>query len=304
MIGTGTPASCTGQAVVSAVAQGGKIRFNCGPNPVTITLPSTAKVFNDRPDVTLDGGGLVTLSGGGVRRILYQNTCDQAQVWTTSHCDNQETPRLTVQNMGFANGNSTGDMTDGGGGGAIFVRGGQFKIVNSVFTNNRCDLTGPDVGGGAVRVLAMYQNRPVYVVKSTFGGGAGLGNTCSNGGALSSIGVSYSIYNSLFTHNTAVGNGANPQRAGTPGGGSGGALYNDGNTFTLAIYGSVVSDNTAVEGGSAVFYVSNDLTGLMTLSDSTFVRNPKSNFGTEGLPGFFVLAAPGQPVVTNTTISY
>jgi hypothetical protein len=304
VVGTGTPASCTGQAVVDAVAQGGKIRFNCGTDPVTITLGSTAKVFNNRPDVTLDGGGLITLSGGGARRILYQNTCDSAQVWTTPNCDNQETPRLTVQNMRFTNGNATGQTTDGGGGGAIFVRGGQFKIVDSVFTNNRCDPTGPDVGGGAVRVLDMYQGRPVYISQSTFGGAAGLGNSCSNGGAISGIGVSYSIYNSLFTHNSAVGNGANPAQVGTPGGGSGGAIYNDGNTFTLAIYGSEVSDNTAIEGGSAVFYVSNDLSGLMTLSDSVFVRNPVSRFGTNGLPGFFVLAAPGQPVVTRTTISY
>lgn len=304
VVGTGTPASCTGQAVVNAVAQGGKIRFNCGPDPVNIPLSSTAKVFNNRPDVTLDGQGLITLSGAGVRRILYQNTCDPDQVWTSANCDNQETPRLTVQNMRFANGNATGQLTDGGGGGAIFVRGGQFKIVNSVFTSNRCEPTGPDVGGGAVRVLSIYQGRPVYVVQSTFGGAAGLGNTCSNGGALSSIGVSYSVYNSLLSHNTAVGNGANPAQPGTPGGGSGGAIYNDGNTFTLSVFGSVVSDNTAVEGGSAVFFVSNDRTGHMTLSDSEFVRNPASRFGTAGLPGFFVLAAPGQPVVTRTTISH
>jgi hypothetical protein len=304
VVGTGTPGSCTGQGVVNAVAQGGKIRFNCGPSPVTITLTSTAKVFNDRPDVTLDGGGLVTLSGGGGVRILYQNTCDPAQVWTTANCNNQETPRLTVQNMRFANGNSTGQLTDGGGGGAIFVRGGQFKVVNSVFTNNRCEPTGPDMSGGALRVLSIFQGRPVYVVQSTFGGAAGLGNTCSNGGAIGSIGVSFSIYNSVLSHNTAVGNGANPAQPGTPGGGSGGAIYNDGNTFTLSVYGSVVSDNTAVEGGSAVIFVSNDRTGQMTLSDSQFVRNPASRFGTAGLPGFFVLAAPGQPVVTRTTISH
>lgn len=304
VVGTGTPASCTGQAVVNAVALGGKIRFNCGASPVTITLGSTAKVFNNRPDVTLDGGGLITLSGGGAVRILYQNTCDPAQVWTTANCDNQETPRLTVQNMRFTNGNSTGQLTDGGGGGAIFVRGGQFKVVNSVFTNNRCEPTGPDMSGGALRVLSIFQGRPVYVVQSTFGGAAGLGNTCSNGGAIGSIGVSFSIYNSVLSHNAAVGNGANPAQPGTPGGGSGGAIYNDGNTFTLSVYGSVVSDNTAVEGGSAVIFVSNDLTGQMTLSDSQFVRNPASRFGTAGLPGFFVLAAPGQPVVTRTTISH
>ena len=303
VVGNGTAASCTGQAVVDAVAQGGKIRFNCGASPVTIRMTSTAKVFNNRPDVTLDGQGRVTLDGGDQVRILYQNTCDPAQVWTTPNCDNQETPRLTVQNMRFVNGNSTGQTTDGGGGGAIFVRGGQFKIVNSVFSNNRCEATGPDVGGGAVRVLAMYQDRPVYVVQSTFGGGPDLGNRCSNGGALSAIGVSYSIYNSLLSYNVALGNGANPARAGTPGGGSGGAIYNDGNTFTLSVYGTVVSDNTASEGGSAVFFVSNDRTGRMTLTDSTFVRNPVSRFGTAGLPGFYVEAAAGQPVVTRTTIS-
>lgn len=304
LIGSGTPASCTGEAVVQAVALGGKIRFNCGPNPVTIAMPRTAKVFNNRPEVTLDGGGLVTLSGGDSVRILYQNTCDPAQVWTTAQCQNQETPRLTVQNMGFTLGNSIGQLTDGGGGGAIFVRGGQFKIVNSVFTRNRCETTGPDMGGGAVRVLSIYQNRPVFVVGSTFGGGLGLGNRCSNGGALSSIGVSFSVYNSLLTHNAAVGNGANPAQASTPGGGSGGAIYNDGNTFTLSVYGSMISDNTGVEGGSAVFYVSNDRSGLMALSDSVFVRNPATRFGTAGLPGFFVLAAPGQPVVTRTTLSH
>lgn len=304
VVGTGTVASCTGEAVVQAVAQGGKIRFSCGPDPVTITLPQTAKVFNNRPDVTLDGGGLVTLSGGGRVRILYQNTCDPEQVWTSSQCNNQETPRLTVQNIGFTQGNSIGQLTDGGGGGAIFVRGGQFKIVNSQFTRNRCETTGPDIGGGAVRVLSIYQNRPVYVVGSTFGGAAGQGNRCSNGGALSGIGVSYSVYNSVLSHNAALGNGANPAQAGTPGGGSGGAIYNDGNFFTLSVYGSTVSDNTAVEGGSAVFFVSNDRSGRMNLSDSVFARNPATNFGTAGLPGFFVLAAPGQPVVTRTTFSH
>ena len=33
----------------------------------------------------------------------------------------------------------------------------------------------------------------------------------------------------------AIGDGANPAESGTPGGGSGGAIYNDGNTFTLTL---------------------------------------------------------------------
>ena len=77
-VGTGTPRSCTSRAVVRAVAKGGVIRFRCGPDPVRIEMRRTAKVVNTSRRVVLDGRGLVTLSGGGKRRILYQNTCDQA----------------------------------------------------------------------------------------------------------------------------------------------------------------------------------------------------------------------------------
>ncbi len=137
VIGTGTPASCTSAAVVSAVAKGGIITFDCGPDPVTINMAATAKIVNNTgPDIVIDGGNKVTLSGLDQRRILYMNTCDQAQVWTTSHCQNQDTPRLTVQNLTFEHGNSTGQTVDGGGGGAIFVRGGRFKVVNSRFFLN------------------------------------------------------------------------------------------------------------------------------------------------------------------------
>ena len=75
VIGNGTPASCTSAAVVSTVAQGGIITFDCGPDPVTIVLNQTAKIFNNPgPVIVIDGGGKVTLDGGGVRRILYMNT--------------------------------------------------------------------------------------------------------------------------------------------------------------------------------------------------------------------------------------
>ena len=71
VIGNGTAASCTSAAVVAAVAQGGIITFDCGPNPKTIVMTVTAKVVNNTgPEIVLDGGGLVTLSGNGVRRIL------------------------------------------------------------------------------------------------------------------------------------------------------------------------------------------------------------------------------------------
>jgi len=231
---------------------------------------------------------------------LYMNTCDPAQVWTTSHCQNQDHPQLTVQNLTFINGNSKGEETYDGGG-AIWVRGGRFKIVNSRFFNNVCADTGPDVGGAAVRVFSQYQGQPVYVVNSTFGGAEGFGNIGSNGGGLSSIGVSYTVINSLFSHNRAIGRGANPARAGMPGGGSGGAIYNDGNTFTLSLCGTRIEYNQANEGGGAIFFVSNDRTGSLRIEDSFLSHNPSGRFETPGYPGIYFLGA-GLPVVTKSTI--
>lgn len=300
VIGDGTPESCTCDKVVDAVAQGGTIIFNCGTEPVTIIMDRPAKVFNDAiPDIVIDGGGLVTLSGRGRNRILYMNTCDEDQHWTTSHCQNQDHPRLTVQNITFADGNSTAE-SEYDGGGAIWVRGGRFKAINCRFFNNVCARTGPDAGGGAIRVFSQYQGKPVFLVNCTFGGADGYGNSGSNGGAISSIGVSWTIINSLFSHNKATGNGGNPSQSGTPGGGSGGAIYNDGNTMTLSLLGSMIENNEVIAYGSAIFFVTNDHTGDIRI-DRSVIRN---NAGGSWYPVYPAISMHGDTkcVVTNSVI--
>jgi hypothetical protein len=296
VIGNGTPASCTSAAVVAAVAAGGIITFSCGPGPVTIAMQATAKVVNTSAEVVLDGGGKVTLSGGGLRRILYMDTCDPGQQWTTSHCQNQPEPQLVVQNLTFTRGNSTGQTYDGGGGGAILDRGGQLKVIDSSFLDNRCDSTGPDLGGAAIRALSQYNNLPVYIVRSTFRGGV-----CSNGGALSSIGVSWVVLNSVMTGNKAIGWGANPASSGSPGGGSGAAIYTDGDLYTLTVAGTVIRHNTAREGGGAIFFVSNNFTGTLSIQGSALHDNPSEGFQTVGYPGIFFHSS-GRPIVTGSTI--
>jgi hypothetical protein len=263
-------------------------------------MKETAKVFNNQnPDIVIDGGGKVALSGMGQRRILYMNTCDSDQVWTTSHCQNQDHPRLTVQNITFADGNSKDD-SEYTGGGAIWVRGGRFKAVNCRFFNNKSKTTGPDTGGGAIRVFSQYEGEPVYIVNSTFGGAEGYGNSASNGGALSSIGVSWTIINSLFTYNECLGNGGNPAESGTPGGGSGGAVYNDGNTMTLQVLGTKITANTVKAYGSALFFVSNDHTGNIIIEDSTITGNS----GGSWYPAYSGISMHSDtPIsVTNSTI--
>jgi hypothetical protein len=284
VIGNGTATSCTAQAFIDAVAQGGTITFSCGPDPITITLDKPAKVFNDaKPDIVIDGGGLVTLSGGNATRILYMNTCDQAQHWTTSHCQDQDHPRLTVQNLTFSGGDAGGDESEAGGGGAIWSRGGRFKAVNCRFFNNVCARTGADVAGAAIRVFSQSGGKPAYLVNCTFGGAAGYGNVGSNGGGIGSIGVSWSIYNSVFSYNRAVGSGGNPAVKGTPGGGSGGAIYNDGNTMTLSLCGTLIEKNDVVSYGAAVFFVTNDHTGDIRIENSLIRGNTGGSW--YALPG-------------------
>jgi hypothetical protein len=290
VIGSGRPASCASAAVVRAVAAGGIVTFNCGPKPVTIVMSQTASVIKTRHLVVLDGGGLITLSGGGKRRIIYSDTC--AGTWSTDDCVNQPYPQIVVQNITFADGydgahqaTCTANVPScwyGGvdGGGAIYVEGGQFKAVNSRFVDNRCYAYGPDLGGGAIRALAQFENRPVYITGDTFRGGR-----CSNGGALSSISVQWDVLNSEFTDNRAIGWGANPASPNTPGGGSGGAIYLDGRDDNALIAGTSMSDNSAREGGGAVFDVVDSGWGALTFNHSQLHDDTSGQFQT--FPGVF-----------------
>ena len=290
VIGNGTAASCTSAAVVRDVAAGGIIIFHCGAKPVTIVMNRTASVLKTRHLVVLDGGGLITLSGGGKRRILYSDTC--AGTWSTDDCVDQPYPQIVVQNITFEDGYDGAHQATctanipmcwyGGvdGGGAIYVEGGQFKAVNSRFVDNRCYSYGPDLGGGAIRALAQYQNRPVYITADTF-----LGGRCSNGGALSSISVQWDILNSEFTNNRAIGWGANPASRGTAGGGSGGAIYLDGKDDNVLIAGTVLTDNSAREGGGGVFDVVDTGWGALTFNQSHLHTNLSGQFQT--FPGVY-----------------
>jgi hypothetical protein len=291
VVGDGTPASCTAASLRRAIARGGTVRFDCGPDPVRIRVGRTLAV-RTATSVTIDGGGLVTLDGGGRQRILYANACDPALGITTSHCDDQATPRIVLRGLTLTRGSSTAHPGEGGG--AVFVRGGRLRVEDTTFTRNRCDRSGPDVGGAALRVLDQHRDAPVRVTGSTF-----VRNRCSNGAGLSSIGVSWDVRDSVFRDNRATGSGANPARGGTPGGGSGAGMYFDGNTFRVSLRDVEMSGNLAREGGGAIFFVSNDRTGTLSVRSSRLVDNPSQGFET--LPGIFYLGR-GEPDLTGTRL--
>jgi hypothetical protein len=307
VVGDGTADSCTAAKFETAVQNGGVITFNCGPAPITITLDHPIKLNNKvgagkLGHRVIDGGGKVTLSGGGTNRILYQDACEEGLGWINDHCNNSVDPWLVVQNLTFVDGKAS----DAGiGGAAIYSNGGSLKVVNCKFYRNQIIDVGPDVAGGAIYATQAYGT--TYVVNSTFGGSAAGSNGGANGGALGGLFASYTILNSVLSYNKAVGNGMNPAKAKTPGGGSGGAIYNDGNSFTLTICGSDISHNSSVELGGAIFYVANDVKGHISIDQSTFTSNQTGN--TDGpapgvaKPGCYLQTTATNISITNTTFN-
>lgn len=72
VVGTGTAASCTENALKNVVAGGGAVTFNCGANPVTITLISPLDIT--APTTSIDGGGKIALSSSTAKQIITHRT--------------------------------------------------------------------------------------------------------------------------------------------------------------------------------------------------------------------------------------
>ena len=70
----------------------------------------------------------------------------------------------------------------------------------------------------------------------------------------------------------------------------------------MTVDGSVITGNSAREGGGALFFVSNDKTGTLTIEHSKLRDNPNAGFQTAGYPGIFFLGQ-GHPVVLSSALS-
>ena len=288
VVGTGTAASCTYDALTAAVAKGGVITFDCGGAPVAISVSSTLNVPIG-VDTVIDGGGLVTLDGGGGARILSLNSPN----WQSN------THRLTLQRLTLTGGKATptdaiptapapcSQGWDDGQGGAVYVRDGNLTVVDCTFTNNQAAPLGPDTGGGAIYVQGSLQG--VLAVRSTF-----TGNRASNGGAIGGLFAELDVYESVFRGNQAVGKDANNDipcpDAGPNGscceamnngqnevgsGGNGGALYSDGNSVNVVLCGDDIEDDAAGVNafGGGLFFTSDNLQGTLTITDTTMTGN-------------------------------
>jgi hypothetical protein len=220
-VGTGTAGSCTEATLDEALATGGHVVFDCGPTPVTITVTSQKTVS---VSTGLDGGGLVTLSGGGTTPLFAINA-------DTS---------LALAGLVI-----TGGRT-GGNGGAIY-NGGTLSVSGSTVVGNGAsranDYFGSPANGGAI-----FNVGTVLIDRSTFSGNAVSSDWCiygtsANGGAIYNGGGTVLVSNSTFSGNSAS---SSYNIYGT--GGNGGAIFNSGGS--VWIIGSTLAGNSVGASGN------------------------------------------------------
>lgn len=262
VVGTGTTASCTEAAFDAALtalypgatAPGGILSFNCGPNPYTILLTGE-KFLQD--GTVIDGGGLITLSGGNTTRIFF--VTQQARV----ELHHIQLTQGYAQNGGaiFAEPNYSGDFTylllndvtlnlnnSYGFGGAIAAQHTSLTVMNSRLTQN-----ASASGGGAISL-----NGGALILSTTDVLNNSTVNLGATGGALDLWNATVNIQTS-----TIRGNHANQS--------TGGAIALRTSTGTIAT--SQFDQNIAYNLGGAIYLSSSSDIGLNQVTLSTNTAN-------------------------------
>ncbi|MCB8967418.1 MAG: hypothetical protein H6660_11045 [Ardenticatenaceae bacterium] len=297
VVGNGTPASCTEAALTSALTGGGTVTFNCG-GAHTITVSSEKTIT---ADTVIDGGGQITLSGGGSTRVLnIQNGAEVTLRHLTIADGNsgstdgggvfaERLSTLTIEDCTFR-----GNVAFNGGGLATNGWGAQddgvvVTIRDSTFTQNTA--TGPGLAGGG------HGGGGVYLS----GGSAGTvensffsANQAANGGAIHLLHSNLLVTAVTFTNNIAQNN---------VGGGGGGAIYMDG---TKSMSGEVRIVNATFDGnstnqlGGAMFSFPEG-SGATHIDGSTFVSNVSTNRGQGGAIYHQSATGNGALTIDNST---
>lgn len=301
VVGNGTAVSCTPTAFDNAYyalegSSGGKITFSCGPAPVTIILAFQHTIS---ADLEIDGGNLVTLSGGNATMLFqvfsgHSLTLNQV---TLSHgygsfgaVENFGT--LNATNSQFLNNealdfgggilnydtlNLTDDLFDnnkaGSNGGGVFTTGGTATLSHVAFSNN----TAFSGGGG----IGVDINAIVVIDSSLFTGNQAT-DTFAQGGAIDNIAGALTINKSTFFNNFSSRGGGVSALGGTT------AITQSAYTGNYSAYGGAIRQ----EGGT------------LTVTDVTFSGNGYAPNGYQvNTGGGAVSFGGGDATLTNVTIN-
>ncbi len=245
-IGDGTAASCQTQdaanALSTAVAAGGVIDFNCGPEMVTIVVNTNA---TDQT-VTVNGDGRVTLDGENLRQIF--------NVYGDGN--------LTLNDLILIDGNS------GSGGGLAIGPQASATINRSMFISNEA----ADYGG------AIYNEGTLNLNHSSLGSNIANndGGGIYNNGGIVNVMASYLISNQAFNGGgmMSVDGAVNVEMSALRSNmatGWGGGIYASGGSIQLV--NNTFSNNRADQGGGLY------KTGTAVLTNNTFSENRADNGG-------------------------
>ncbi len=272
ILGNGSPGSITTGQLQAALDVGGPIRLDQGASPSTLVISQTLIASRE---TVLDGGGLVTLSGGNTRQIMRIINPDPAM--------NAPLFTVSLQNISL-----TESVTSGGRGGAIykehdfeFPHKVSLKLVNCEFSDNLAPLDGStqDDGGGAF--YGELLNR-IDIGNCRF-----INNQGSNGGAVYSLGsLIVNVVDSEFIGNQAIGSGGNPGN-----GGNAGALGVDGGERSVDICRSRFVDNRSNAFGAGFFSVMYDTLSRTRFEDVLFQSNIQQS-ASEHTGGAYIQDGP------------
>jgi predicted outer membrane repeat protein len=317
IVGSGTPASCTEQALQAAIALGGIITFNCGSQAVTIPINSQEAFRNDMETV-LDGGNKITIQGNGATRLFIAESGTAPWYGGTPPFYQSTHTSITFQNITLSNGRSSGTALPplppgapptcsqgteiDGGGGVIYIRDMVLHVINSTFIDNHAAPLGPDVAGGGVYALGS--------VDVTLQGSLFKNNDGANGGAIGMLESNFKAVNCVFRANQALGHDGNHniKSSGCPlhdnqyqvgDGGNAGAVYLDGQDTTGPHFcGNLFTKNqggTNAQGG-AIFGAGDPGIQNLTITQSEFDENSNNNGGA-------VYAYQNDLVITRSTFN-
>ncbi len=328
VVGTGSAGSCTEAALTTAVASvnatGGTITFNCG-GAASITLTSQ-KVFqntgNPNRVYTIDGGGLITLSGGSTTRLflhttgtlniknitlaagLAQGAADNASggaIRSDSLSLNPLPLNLTsvtfISNATALTAPSPPFSPFDYGGGAVFTRFGTVTITSCTFTSNAAN----NSSGGAIH----GRSSTISITGSTFNGnisnGGGFGGAIWGDGlspGTSATGGSLQIAYTTFTNNTSRNQGGAIGLSMHPGKNESLLLNNVSMTGNQVVDSSGTYLNTRAFGGAMLAD-----SGTITITSSTFANNIAHSNAGGGTGGGIALTSNDSVTITNSTFS-
>ncbi len=205
VVGTGTQQSCTEAELNAALAER-SVRFNCGPDPVTITLTSE-KVIT--AGTTIDGGGRITLNGGGTVRIFAVSGNAGLDLRNLTIADG-----LSGQGGGISNAGTLTLTNCTLSGNSAGIGGGIFNVGTLTLTN--CTLSGnysANDGGG------IHNSGTLTLTNCTLSGNSATyaGGGIQSHGNCHFPGICTPCGSVIITNSTFSGNSANAGAGGIDG---------------------------------------------------------------------------------------